>query len=238
MNEKTVGTIKLYKEKENSISLVDEELAKGLGNLFSSQLELSRIEKQEALRIKAELQALQAQINPHFLFNAINTIVSLVRTEPDNARTLLIHLGNYFRNNMQINKEMITILEELEHIEAYLVIEKARFGDKLNIIYDIPEKLDIIIPPLLIQPIVENAVKHGIFPKEGHGTIKLEIKIEDEYMHVTVEDDGVGISECKKNDAIVYLMLKRDFKQSMIININLLLILLKILVQKLLFQYQ
>lgn len=209
MNEITVGTIKLYKEKENSISLVDEELAKGLGNLFSSQLELSRIEKQEALRIKAELQALQAQINPHFLFNAINTIVSLVRTEPDNARNLLIHLGNYFRNNMQINREMITILEELEHIEAYLIIEKARFGDKLNIIYDIPEKLDVIIPPLLIQPIVENAVKHGIFPKEGDGTIKVAIEIEDEYMHVTVEDDGVGMSECKKNNAIGLLNVEK-----------------------------
>jgi len=202
MNEKTVGTLKLYKEKVNSITLVDEELARGLGNLFSSQLELSRIEKQEALRVKAELQALQAQINPHFLFNAINTIVSLVRTEPDNARNLLIHLGDYFRNNMQINKESITIGEELKHIEAYLKIEKARFGNKLSVVYNVPEHLETMIPPLLIQPIVENAVKHGIFPKEGDGTVEISVSYQDDEMCIIVKDDGVGMSESKKNNAI------------------------------------
>jgi len=202
MKDQTIGTLKLYKDKENSISLVDEELARGLGNLFSTQLELSRIEQEETLRGKAELQALQAQINPHFLFNAINTIVSMVRTEPDEARDLLVHLGDYFRNNMQINREFITIGEELKHIEAYLKIEKARFGDKLNIVYHVPDTLETMIPPLLIQPLVENAVKHGIFPKEESGQIIISISYQDDRMKIIVEDDGVGMKEKRQNNAI------------------------------------
>ena len=172
-----------------------------MAKLFSTQLELSQIEEKEALRAKAELDALQAQINPHFLFNAINTIVSLIRTEPDEARELLIHLGDYFRNNMQFNKEMIPISDELKNIEAYLKIEKARFGAKLLIDYDISETLDALIPPLLLQPIVENAVKHGIFPKETQGEVKIKI-YQDETLHLIVEDDGVGMSDDKKKDAI------------------------------------
>lgn len=188
---KTIGTLKLYKEKENSISLVDEQVAKGLARLFSTQLEISRAEKEADLRTKAELKALQAQINPHFLFNAINTIVSLIRTDPSNARSLLIHLGEYFRNNMQTGKEFIPIKEELKHIEAYLMIEKARFGDKLNVIYDLPDNLEYKIPPLLIQPLVENAVKHGIFPKESQGVISIII-CESDRLLIKVIDDGVG----------------------------------------------
>lgn len=200
IKSETIGTLKLYKEKENSISLVDEEVARGLGRLFSTQLGMSQAEKENTLRTKAELKALQAQINPHFLFNAINTIVSLVRTDPDNARSLLIHLGEYFRNNMQINKEFISIKEELKHIEAYLKIEKARFGDKLNVVYEIPDDLEYNIPPLLIQPIVENAVKHGIFPKEGSGVISIIID-NNEQLVIKVIDDGVGFSG-ETNNAI------------------------------------
>jgi two-component system sensor histidine kinase LytS len=189
LKAETIGTLKLYKDKENSISKVDEELAIGMAKLFSTQLELSQIEEKEALRAKAELDALQAQINPHFLFNAINTIVSLIRTEPDEARELLIHLGDYFRNNMQFNKEMIPISDELKNIEAYLKIEKARFGAKLLIDYDISETLDALIPP------------HGIFPKETQGEVKIKI-YQDETLHLIVEDDGVGMSDDKKKDAI------------------------------------
>lgn len=201
LKEDTIGTLKLYKEKENSISLVDEELARGLSNLFSTQLELSHIETQEALRQQAELNALQAQINPHFLFNAINTIVSLIRTDPNNARELLIHLGNYFRNNMQFNRETIPIKDELKNIDAYLKIEKARFGEKLWVEYNVASDLEFEIPPLLIQPLVENAVKHGIFPKVGQGTIKINI-FKDECINIVVQDDGVGMTKEKKKDAI------------------------------------
>lgn len=204
----TVGTLKLYKEKENSITLVDEQVAKGLGRLFSTQLEISRVDKEAELRTKAELKALQAQINPHFLFNAINTIVSMIRTDPGNARDLLVHLGEYFRNNMQINKEFIPMKEELKHIAAYLKIEKARFGDKLSIVHDIPDDLDYKIPPLLIQPLVENAIKHGIFPKEGPGVISIVIKDEEDLI-IKVIDDGVGFSGACNNSIGLYNVEKR-----------------------------
>lgn len=201
LKDEAVGTLKLYKEKENAISRVDEELAIGLANLFSTQLGLSQIEKQETLRAQAELNALQAQINPHFLFNAINTIVSLIRTEPASARELLVHLGDYFRNNMQFDKEMIPIGDELKNIEAYLKIEKARFGDKLQVVYKVDESISEEIPPLLLQPLVENAVKHGIFPKEDQGTVTIEI-YRNHGIHLVVADDGVGMSADKKDDAI------------------------------------
>lgn len=202
IKSETVGTLKLYKEKQNSITIVDEEVARGLAKLFSTQLELSQIEKEARLRTKAELKALQAQINPHFLFNAINTIVSLVRTSPDEARGLLIDLGDYFRKNLQVGKEFISIKDEMKHIEAYLKIEKARFGDKLQIIYDMPNALDFKLPPLLLQPIVENAVKHGVLPKEGGGHVTIQLDATDEMVYMTIMDDGVGMNEQVREEAV------------------------------------
>lgn len=202
LKQETVGTLKLYKDKENSILRVDEELAIGLANLFSTQLELSQIEEEKNLRAKAELNALQAQINPHFLFNAINTIVSMIRTDPDEARELLIYLSEYFRNNMQFNRNMISVGDELKHIEAYLKIEEARFGDKLTVVYEVDETIDFQIPPLLIQPLVENAVKHGLFPKGSNGKVLIRILEDSEKLVLTVEDDGVGMSDEVKKDAI------------------------------------
>lgn len=193
--EQVVGTLKLYKDEENSITKVESELALGLGHLFSTQIELSKIDYQSELLAKSELKALQAQINPHFLFNAINTIVSLIRTQPDNARKLLIHLSNYFRNNLEGNNDEVDLYKEIENIKSYLEIEKARFGEKLNIVYDIPDNIECLLPPLLLQPIVENAVKHGIFEKVEGSTIEiiaLDYEMETELI---VKDNGVGMSE-------------------------------------------
>lgn len=193
--DKVVGTLKLYKDQENSITKVESELALGLGHLFSTQIELSKIDYQSELLAKSELKALQAQINPHFLFNAINTIVSLIRTQPDNARRLLIHLGNYFRNNLQENNSEVDLYREIENIKSYLEIEKARFGDKLNIIYDIPENIDCSLPPLLLQPIVENAVKHGVFEKVEGSTVEIIAIDNEKETELIVKDNGVGMDE-------------------------------------------
>lgn len=193
--DKVVGTLKMYKDQENSITQVESALALGLGQLFSTQLELSKIDYQSELLAKSELKALQAQINPHFLFNAINTIVSLIRTQPDNARRLLIHLSNYFRNNLQESNNEVDLYKELENIKSYLEIEKARFGDKLNIVFDIPDKIDCILPPLLLQPLVENAVKHGIFEKVDGGTVQIKAIDNGRETELIVEDDGIGMSE-------------------------------------------
>jgi len=141
VEDEVIGILKLYKGEENSITKVEIELALGLAKIFSTQIELSKIDYQRELLARSELKALQAQINPHFLFNAINTIVSLTRTQPDDARRLLIHLGNYFRNNLEQEVEDVDLYKEIEHINSYIEIEKARFGDKLEIIYNIDKSV-------------------------------------------------------------------------------------------------
>ncbi len=191
--KEVIGTLKLYREEKNAISLVDINLAKGLGSLFSTQIELSMIEEQAKLLDRAELKALQSQINPHFLFNAINTIVSLIRTDPEAARTLLQNLSLFFRNSFQVDKTEVSIRQEIEHIRAYLDIEKARFGEKLKVNFKIPSSLNFYIPPFLLQPIVENAVKHGVMVKRGGGEIFVEAREDKKKIIITVKDDGVGM---------------------------------------------
>lgn len=208
-----IGTLKLYRETKNAISLVDINLAKGLGSLFSTQIELSMIEEQAKLLDRAELKALQAQINPHFLFNAITTIVSLVRTDPEAARTLLQNLSLFFRNSFQVDKTEVNIHQEIEHIWAYLEIEKARFGDKLKVNINIPSSLEFYIPPFLLQPLVENAVKHGIMVKRDGGKILVEAREDKKKITITVEDDGVGM-----NDKQLKTLLDNNNNESIALN--------------------
>lgn len=195
--DKVIGTLKLYKSTGNGITEVEKEIAIGLTKIFSTQIELSKLDIQKELLIKAELQMLQAQINPHFLFNAINTISSLIRIDPDEARNLLIHLGNYFRNNLNSNFQDISLKKEIHNINSYMEIEKARFGDKLEIIYDVPNDIECSLPPLIIQPLAENAVKHGIVTSIEGGTVKIMARQDKENNHtiITVEDNGVGMEE-------------------------------------------
>lgn len=192
--DRVIGTLKLYKGKENSITKVETELALGLAQIFSTQIELSKIDYQRELLSRSELKALQAQINPHFLFNAINTIVSLTRTQPDEARRLLIHLGNFFRNNLQQEVDHVDLYKEIENINSYVEIEKARFGDKLEIIYDIPDNIECKLPPLILQPIVENAIKHGVLGKLEGGQVEIIASEDDKEIKLVVRDNGVGIS--------------------------------------------
>jgi len=207
--DKVVGTLKLYKSKENSITKVEIELALGLAQIFSTQIELSKIDYQRELLARSELKALQAQINPHFLFNAINTIVSLTRTKPDEARKLLVHLGNYFRKNFEQNIDEVDLFKEIEHINSYLAIEKARFGDKLEVEYHIEENIDCKLPPLILQPLVENAIKHGVLGKLEGGKIEIIARENGIGTELIVRDNGVGIPRDKLNS----LLGKRDAKE-------------------------
>lgn len=195
IDNRVIGSLKLYKDKEYAITKVETELALGLGQLFATQIELSRIDHQRELLAKSELKALQAQINPHFLFNAINTIVSYTRTQPDNARRLLIHLGDFFRANLQEPLEEVHISKEIEHINSYLEIEKARFGDKLDVIFRIDEGVNCKLPPLLLQPLVENAIKHGILNKIEGGKVEISATDNSNYTQITIEDNGGGIDK-------------------------------------------
>lgn len=214
--DKVIGTLKLYKDEENSITKVETELALGLGLIFSTQIELGKIDYQAELLAKSELKALQAQINPHFLFNAINTIIYLIRTEPDKARNLLLHLGNYFRNNLQQGVNEVDLFKEIENINSYLEIEKARFKDKLNVIYDIPEDINCTLPPLILQPIVENAVKHGILEKVEGGTVLIRAVDLNWATELIVKDDGVGMSK----EQLSSLFKENDIKKIGLKNVN------------------
>ncbi|MDK2800513.1 MAG: two-component system, LytTR family, sensor histidine kinase LytS [Clostridiales bacterium] len=194
VRKEIIGTMKLYSENVNGIDHVDIELAQGLAHLFSTQIELSIIDEQARLLEKAELKALQAQINPHFLFNAINTIVSLCRTKPDEARRLLIHLGDFFRKNLNTMKEFVSLHDEIEHIKSYVAIEQARFGDKLKVEYDIGN-VKCKIPPLTLQPLVENAIKHGLLNKTNGGNVKVRAYYYKDEIRILIEDNGIGMKE-------------------------------------------
>ncbi|MGH4123294.1 MAG: LytS/YhcK type 5TM receptor domain-containing protein [Clostridium sp.] len=193
---KMIGTLKIYYCKDDAISFRNINLAVGLSQIISTQLEISKLGELKHMANKAEIKALQAQINPHFLFNALNTIISFIRLNPNRARELIINLSTYLRYNLEAGEKPVDIYRELEQVKAYIEIEKARFGEKLHIIYNIEDNLDVKIPSLIIQPIVENAIKHGILEGKKYGTVTIEIKknIGDNIM-IVIEDDGVGISE-------------------------------------------
>jgi two-component system sensor histidine kinase LytS len=196
--DRVIGTLKLYYTRSNMIGDADVAFAEGVAHLFSTQLELAEIDRQAKLASRAELKALYAQINPHFFFNTLNTITSLVRTEPDIARELLVKLGVLFRMTMHKTGKNITIAEELDHVRAYLAIEKARHGDRLVIHEEIAEEaLGYLIPSLTIQPLVENSIKHGLQPKEDGGFILLKIAELSQCIEICVVDNGVGIDLSK-----------------------------------------
>lgn len=198
VRDETVGTLKLYFKRPNRLDSAERELAEGLGKLFSTQLELAEAEKQRKLLKDAEIKALQAQVHPHFLFNAFNTISSLCRTDPEKARTLLLQLSVFFRSNLQGARQLIIPLyKELEHVKAYLAIEKARFPDKYTLRLDIDPALEPIgVPPFTLQPLVENALRHA-FPArafDGKAIIVLRAYREEDHMVLVAEDNGKGIS--------------------------------------------
>ncbi len=192
--EQVLGTLKLYHDREQGIDSVDIQLALGLAHLFSTQLELAEVEQQKRLRAKAEIMALQAQMHPHFLFNALNTIVSFCRTDQETARELIISLGEFLRRNLQPGKEVVTLDVELGHVRAYLAIETARYGERLRAFYEVDDDArECALPALILQPLVENAVKHGLLPRDEGGEIRIEARRCDGFVDIAVSDDGVGI---------------------------------------------
>ena len=145
-------------------------------------------------RLESQINFLHAQIQPHFLYNTINTIIAYSRTDPEQSRSLLIELSTYLRGKFKGEKDMFTLLkDEIELIKSYLAIEQVRFKERLSVEYDIDEDCNILIPCLILQPIVENAVKHGLIPKKEGGKLKLSVKKEEKNVVVRIEDNGVGM---------------------------------------------
>lgn len=157
------------------------------------------LERHQQLLLKARMDALSSQINPHFLFNTLNTVSSLIRFDPDAARGVVLKLGHILRRLLRKHESFVPLREELEFIDNYLDIEVARFGrDNLEIIKEVDdEALDAFIPSMLLQPVVENCLKHGLAPKIGGGKIQLRTVSRDARLHIEIEDNGVGISEEK-----------------------------------------
>lgn len=189
-----IGTLKLYYTTVEAIGQADRMFAKGIAQLFSTQLELTEIDRQAKLASHSELKALYAQINPHFLFNTLNTITSLVRTQPDQARELLNKLASMFRFTLHKTGQTIPIAEELAQVAAYLAIEQARHGDKLAVSMAVDQDLErFFIPSLTIQPLVENAIKHGLQPKETGGEVRIKVQAVNKDIEIEIRDDGVGM---------------------------------------------
>lgn len=190
-----VGTVKLYRTDQGPIPAAMVKLAVGIAQLLGMQMEMAELDLQAQLVTKAQLEALRAQINPHFLFNTLNTIIMFSRTDPEMARRLLIRLASFFRHAFKQTGHFITLREELECVNTYLVLEKARFHEKLRFTRDVDEVLlDYQVPVLTLQPLVENAVKHGVMPKMGEGTVHIVVRRAGSEMYVEISDDGVGIS--------------------------------------------
>ncbi|WP_334111053.1 histidine kinase [Thermodesulfitimonas autotrophica] len=192
--DEVVGTLKLYRTEEGPLPQIMINLAIGIAQLLGVQMELAELERQSQLAMKAELEALRAQINPHFLFNTLNTIVMFSRTNPETARRLLIRLASFFRHALKSTGHFTTLREEWDCVNTYLVLEKARFREKLRIVRSVDKSLfDYQIPILTLQPLVENAIKHGIMPKVDPGTVRIAVRRVGNEMAVEIADDGVGI---------------------------------------------
>ncbi len=163
-----------------------------------------KLEEQERLLIQARVDALISQINPHFLFNTLNTVSSLVRFDPDTARTVVLKLSNILRRRLKTQIHFLPLKQELEFIDDYLDIEVVRFGkEKLQIRKDIdPETLDLVVPSMILQPLVENAIRHGIAPKIEGGTIMLRARRQKGRLSIEVIDDGMGIPDERRGEIL------------------------------------
>lgn len=200
-----VGTLKLYSAHEGGMTRAMVELARGIGEILSLQMELAELERQAAEGMRARLEALRAQINPHFLFNVLNTVIAKVRTDPEQARHLLIRLADFFRYVTRTTGQLVPFSEEFAFVRTYLQLERARFGDRLRVVYDVdPQILGVPVPVLTVQPLVENAVKHGILPKLGPGTVTLRARTDFLAMraYIEVQDDGVGAPPAVLREAL------------------------------------
>jgi two-component system LytT family sensor kinase len=154
-----------------------------------------KLEEQNRLLLEARLDALQRQINPHFLFNTLNSIASLVRSRPEMAREMTVKLANILRALLKDHDTFVPLREELRFTDDYLAIEVVRFGvDKLRVEKQIdPRTLDILVPSILLQPLIENSIKHGLEPRINGGTVTLRSELEGDRVRIEVADDGVGM---------------------------------------------
>lgn len=190
--DRVIGTIKLYEPKRKLFSTINMSMAEGIAQLLSSQILYGEYQQKQMLLSRAEIKLLHAQVNPHFLFNALNTISAITRRDPDKARELIQHLSHFFRSNLKQNIETVTLKEELAHVKAYLTIEQARFADRLEVDIAIDDALllERNVPSFTLQPLVENAIKHGTSNLLEGGRVRIYSQAQTEGYKIVVEDNA------------------------------------------------
>ncbi len=178
-------------------------VCQGIRNFRISQERERRAAELEARFTSAKLQVLRMQLNPHFLFNTLNSIAALVYVNPRAADEMLGDLSELLRRSLDsLGEQEIPLAQELEFIRAYITIEQKRFGDRLRVEQSVPDELmKALVPAFLLQPLVENAIRHGIEPRRGPGLISIEAKQEDKHLHLVIRDDGRGLPEAELNSS-------------------------------------
>ncbi len=197
VRDKTVGTLKVYFNSPRAVNRTQYALVSGFAEVLSTQLAIHELEVQEELTARAEVRALQAQINPHFLFNTLNTIAAFTRTDPARARELLREFASFYRSTLDNSGSLIPVTREIAQTKRYLTFEQARFGeDRIQATFDVaPGVADTLVPAFIIQPLVENAVRHAM---GDEGALHIEVSVrpaEDGAVMIEVADDGVGMDE-------------------------------------------
>src|SRR6266545_378947 len=187
VENRIVGTLQVCAGAATGLVSAADEVARWV----SSQLELAELDASRTRLMEAEVRALRAQISPHFIYNSLGAIASFVRTDPERARELLLEFADFTRYSFRRHGEFTTLAEELRSVERYLLLEQARFGERLKVTLRIaPEVLPVVVPFLCVQPLVENAVRHGLAGQAGH--ILIIARDQDQTAVIEVEDDGAG----------------------------------------------
>jgi two-component system LytT family sensor kinase len=210
------GTIKLYEPKRKFFSTLNRTLGEGIARLLSNQVLAGTIDEQKQLLAQSEIKLLQAQINPHFLFNALNTLAAVIRRDPEAARQIVHYLSTFFRKSLKRVGDEATLKDEIEHVDAYLRIELARFAGRLDVELAVADDLlHLRLPAFSLQPIVENAIKYGISQMIEPGKITISAQRKDDVLTIIVEDsaglykplpdgDGLGMNLVDRRIKIRY----------------------------------
>lgn len=196
LHDEPVGVLKFYYRLPHRIDETQQAMAQGLGALLEMQLQLAELEQQREVASQMRIKALQAQINPHFLFNTINTIASLIRTNPSQARILLREFAKFYRSTLEGSMDLISLEQERSQTLRYLGFEIARFGDdRIHLSCDIADELMTMpVPAFILQPLVENAVAHGM-RDDRPLHINIVASVQDGIVTIVVRDDGIGIAK-------------------------------------------
>jgi two-component system LytT family sensor kinase len=207
------GTIKLYEPRTKFFSSLNRTLGEGIARLLSNQVLAGKVEAQKRLLAQSEIKLLQAQINPHFLFNALNTLAAVIRRDPEAARQLVQYLSTFFRKSLKRVGNDATLKDEIEHVDAYLHIELARFADRLKVEYAVPDDLlQLRLPAFSLQPIVENAIKYGISQMLEPGRVIISARREEALLCILIEDSAGLYQPLPSGDGLGMNLVDRRIK--------------------------